>query len=456
MDIGFIAWVGQGDGVSLLLGGILLLLMVGVTLIMLPQIGETAVDTPSIPLAFLPLWLTSFAALPALFADSPQSLLTGWTLFMFVSLSRIFWIRDKKELNPTSIIGRFAIIYTLLWGAAILAPVHWEQVNSPQAVTLLFTAAFILIGVQKRIEWATFEGVKRSWETAVSTLIGGVILARLAGTGASPTLFTLLAMIGLLYAVYKAWSPDADAKQAGIRLAIAAMLGQTAVWGTTTAVLADIRLLVLAAPLLSIAIEHSKPNTRHKMPFIFAIMAFIGVPMLGFTGQTTLYGAWLTNGNYLLIIITALLHLLLIAALLDAALRPSNEDETAPVSNSNTPITIGWDDIGRGLLAAGLFSFQVSAWMEAGISSLLIILISFAGGGALFYYMGTKPAWLIELPATIAQAFAPTDKVKSSVRDGGWIVTAVLNAVDEAVNILEGKTGLLWLLAIGLLILLMQ
>jgi hypothetical protein len=250
--------------------------------------------------------------------------------------------------------------------------------------------------------------------------------------------------------VYRLWLPNAAAKREGVLLIAAGMLAQTAIWGVGTAVLSELRLLIFAAPLLILALEQPPTGKWRKLPPLLAVAAFVGLPLTaGFTGHTALYGGLIASGSYILVAITALLQMIVLATLLTAVLRPNT-----PSPQASTGSAVGLQDIGSGLLAAGLLSFQVNAWLDAGTASWLILLVSFVGGGALYYYMGTQPAWLTDLPSTIAQAFAPTETMVRGARGGRGALTAVYNAINDAINILEGENGLVWLLAIGLLILL--
>jgi len=460
--IELISWSGQGDTVSWLLSGILLLLAVTATMMALPQIDETAVNRRRV---ITSIWLLAAAALPAIWADSPRSLLTGWTI---LAVTYILISLFTKKQNPLPTIGWFTAVYALLLGATAIAPaeaaspigVGWELAAYPQAIALLLAAAFVQIGSWPAHHWlrqtddmdAAQITTPALFSAGIPALVGGMVFARLAATTIPyPALFTLLAAISLLYGVYRLWLPDVAAKREGVLLVAAGMLGQTAIVAGETAVLAELRLLVLAAPLLIMTMAQPPTGKWRKLPPLLAAGAVVGMPLTaGFTGHTALYAAWIADGSIILVAITALLQMIVLATLLTAVLRPSALPSTKIGS------TIGWQDIGSGLLAAGLLSFQVNEWLDAGAISWLILLISFVGGGVFFYYMGTEPAWLMELPSTIAQAFAPTATMLRGAQGGRRIITAVHNAISEAVDILEGESGLLWLLAIGLLILLMQ
>lgn len=454
--IALLSWSGQGDAISWLLSGILLLLAIVATLILLPQ---TVANSTNRWRSITPIWLLTIAALPAIWADSPRSLLTGWTVLTAVYILLSFFTQKQNQF-PT--VGWFTAVYTLLLGAAAIAPADagWKLTAYPQAMALLFMAAFIQIGSWPAQRWV-HQASSMGWvQTAVSALAGGMILIRLAGTTIPySALFTLLAAISLLYGVYRLWLPSVTAKREGVLLIAAGMLGQTAVWGMDIAVLSELRLLIFATPLLIMALQQPPTGKWRKLPPLLAAGAFIGLPLTaGFTGHTALYGGLIANGNFILVATTTLLQMIVLATLLTAVLRPQTAQFSLPSTSDSRSVSensaIGLQDIASGLLVAGLLSFQVNRWLDAGAASWLILLVSFVGGGALYYYMGTQPAWLTELPSTIAEAFAPTETMVRGVRGGRWVLTAVYNAINDAINILEGENGLVWLLAIGLLILL--
>lgn len=461
--IELISWSGQGDAVSWLLSGILLLLAIVASLILLPQ---TAAGLPTNHWqAIAPVWLFAIAALPAIWADSARSLLTGWTILTAVSLSRSLFTQ-KQNLLPT--VGWFTAVYLLLFGATTLVPAEakWELAAYPQAMGLLLMAALVQIGSWPAHHWLRGASNIGFMQTAVSALAGGMVLARLAATAIPySALFTLLAAISLLAGVYRLWLPTMAAKREGVLLVAAGMLAQTAIWGgqtavlqtavLQTAVLAELRLLVFAAPLLIMALEQPPTGKWRKLPPLLAAGAFVGLPLTaGFTGHAALYGGLIADGRYILVAITALLQMVVLATLLTAVLRPKTASTSTGSTSTGSASVIGLQDIGSGLLAAGLLSFQVNGWLDAGAASWLILLVSFVGGGTLYYYMGSQPAWLSELPSTIAQAFAPTKPMLRGAQGGRRALTAVYNAINDAINILEGENGLLWLLVIGLLILL--
>ena len=232
------------------------------------------------------------------------------------------------------------------------------------------------------------------------------------------------------------------------------------VWAGPAAVIAEVRVLVLAVGMLFLV--DGRPISRVRWwraigPMV-AVAALAGLPLTaGFAGRAALYDAWLANGRFVLVLVAALLHVPLVAAVLlllwprtevaRSGDRPQLEAEAArsgdrPQLVEGTAGNVIAREAGLLLAAVGLLS--LSGLGQTGPITWLALGAAAAAGFALSRFIGE----VREARAALRQAFTvnlPLETFVVTLRRLGQGIKAVLG---EAVLILEGEGGLLWLLVL--------
>lgn len=185
---------------------------------------------------------------------------------------------------------------------------------------------------------------------------------------------------------------------------------------------------------------------------VVAWLAVVGVPLTaGFTTVSALYAAWQPGTQLLLVALMALLLLGWSAVLSTVALRLlrrlRDEGATAPDD---------WRAIVPALVpVASLLTVDPAPLAEMSAISWVALVVPVVGGPVL--------AWLLDgrLDLSAATATSPASLVPAGVMaplTGAWRSGRRLagDAVTEALTILEGPGGLLWVLGIILLLLLIR
>jgi hypothetical protein len=288
------------------------------------------------------------------------------------------------------------------------------------------------------------------------TVAGALLLARLETYGGSAAAFalplTLAGLVGLLLAAARAWTGQAEGSAQASSVAAALVLGQASlvlladVWAGSEAVLAETRVLLLAGGILLLAAGRVAEDEHVAMRIgpLLAVVALAGLPLTaGFAGRSALYETWLAQGRWLLALVTALLHVPLVAAAVLLV-----QKDAAATGERPSPATLV---AAAGLLLPGLGLFTLQGLADAGLLTWLAVLLPAAAGAALARVTGEPgPAWP---PARLLrQAFAlrlPLRPLTRIVRQG---VGALGTALRAAILMLEGEGGMMWLLVLLVLV----
>jgi hypothetical protein len=414
------------------------------------------------------IMLLAVATLAACWAGSLATHVLTWTLLAAIWIGGMALSARGHEQRMASLswrAGAALAAVLLLWLAAASAGPAADM--SGVAAWSTLTRSLVLLAATYQLAVFPFHRLRLSdWAlppalSAMLTLApaaaGAVLLARLeAGSeiGLAFALpFTLMGLLALLAAVRRAWI----ASNAGRSLPLALIQAQTGlvllagVWADPQAVLAETIVLLLGGGILLLAGNRRESHLPGRVPqpgALLAIAAFAALPLTaGFTGRSALYGAWLEEGRWVLVLATALLYLPLLTALLIAHLptgRPGDNSETqAPKPDLPRVLTFL-------LPALGLFSVVLG---QASVATWLAILLP----ALLAVFFAWRLREITELRQMLREAFTmpalPTAPPWSGARR---VFSAAWTAAREALVILEGEGGLLWLLLFVVILYLVQ
>lgn len=389
------------------------------------------------------------AGLLSLWAETPAALIGSWTL-----VSGLWWVglwldSDSPARQETHLwlrlSGLWGAILSLWWGLVVMA-----GNGRPSAWLLL--AAVVQMGVFPLHGWRPTQSSRRtSWWILlllVPAASGVSLLVRTATNAAAMAAYTLpltgLGLLSLMAGVLLAWRELDDP----LRLTAALSVGQAglvllaAVWAGPAAALAEARVLLLAGGLL-FAVSRVEHNLVRSFAAVLAVAGLAAAPVLaGFAGRTALYNVWLADGRLLLLLITALLHVPLVAAaLLGIGLW---RERTADERRLSLPLA------GRpafvvthlGLLLPVLALLTVQGLGAAGWLSWLLVLLPLGAGLFLSRYAGQ----VLEIAQLMRQSLHLRLPWPTVYTAGQAVLGGIGAAVREAANILESEGGMLWLL----------
>ncbi len=362
-----------------------------------------------------------------LVAGSQASALTAWLVLMLVW--GVAWtLSTPADDSVWPKLKWLLLSVPFIWLAAI------NQTNQPtMSQTAVLLAALPQLGVWPVHGWRQINTPATGFTALLQTapvLAGAVWLARwLVPASSHNLLVTVVGLGSLLAGVYLVWRHLAS-PIVGVAVTQAGFILLAAQWATPSAVLAETRVLLLVVTIL--VLTANQPIGRGRwwriVPPLVALAALAGLPLTaGFAGRAALYTAWLNNGNGLLLLVAALLHIPLITAVFLSIWQNETVTETAD------PML----EVATWLPVAGLFSFSLNSHLLAVVAILLPALL-----GVLIPWRWPN---LTTLREAVAQAF-PFLWVRQ-----GWQLAQQLGrgagaALREAALILEGEGGLLWLL----------
>ena len=450
-------WAWRVDDAAWEMSLAVLILVTAVTLYQVTEGQPFQLAGLPVPAGALAL-LFGLAGLAALWANTLATLLAGWTLLGFVFFGVLLATPAMQERPAAAgtawarLGAAWAGLFFLWLAAATLSPaaagglaIHeWPVLTR----SLLLVAALLQIGVFPLHLWrpepqALQPGVAALAHT-IPSAAGVLLWARLEansdiGLGFALPL-TLLGLLGLFAAAYRAWShPDAPR-----RVAAALVLGQASVillagmWAGPEAVVTEGRVLLLAGGLLLLAAPALKAaNPLSRLGPLLAALAMAGLPLTaGFRGRALLYGAWQEGGRWLLILAAVLLHLPLAAAalrlVLDDVQAHFERSPSLPGVASAAPTLV--PVIGLPAVA-GLAGASIVAWPA--------VLLPIVAGAALIRYTDEAHQLQQLLRAALSVEIPAAGEAGVVVRAGG---RSLAQALRQAVALVEGEGGLLWLL----------
>jgi len=407
---------------------------------------------PPGPLALL----FGLVGLTALWANSLPGLLAGWTLLSVVFLTVLFSSPALRQ-RPATLWARLGASWLslfFLWlaattlphaaGAAGLEIQRWPVLTR----SLLLVAALLQIGVFPLHWWRPSAAALPPRLAALAHTIpaaaGTLLWARLEassdiGLGFALPL-TLLGLLGLFAAAYRAWShPDAPGRVAAVLvMGQASLILLAGTWSGPEAVVAEGRALLLAGGVLLLAAPALKEaDPLFRLGPLLAALAMAGLPLTaGFRGRALLYGSWQEEGRWILILAAAILHLPLAAAalmlVLDDVQKHFGPSPALPriASAAHTLLPV------FGLPA-------VAGLTEAPIFSWLVALLPIAAGALLTRYTEQANQVRRLLRAALAPEISAAGEIRAVARAVG---RSLAQALRQAAAVVEGETGFLWLL----------
>lgn len=397
----------------------------------------------------------AFAALMALWAASLAAAVVSWTIVGLAWLA-VHLLQSESAQARQTLLRRFGAAATalfLLWLAAAALPagdgVPDIAAWPPLSKSLALLAAAVQIGLYTLFAWqmrARSPALPVAALVYVSPpLVGALLLARLeiaadVGLGFALPL-TLAGLLGFLAAARCAWSPP---EEGAYRLPAALLLGQgslvllAGVWADQQAVLAETRVLLLAGGIFYLAERRDWTVNVWQAGPALAAAAVAGLPLTaGFVGRSALYGAWIDQGRWILLLVTMLLHVALVAAMLralaDRQAGSTPQDAADPWRRLLPPLA---------LLLPALFLLSAGNLREAPLLAWPAIFLPVAGALALTHFIHDAPA----LGSALGEALAIHFSIRRPLRGAQRLASKVGGAVKEAAMILEGAGGLVWIL----------
>ena len=471
-------WNWRVDEMAWQLTGVVLLLTLAVLLAASgrgPASGDSEGQAPASlnrPPA-ISLLLLAAATLAALWADSVAGLLAGWML-LAIAWSASLWLAGnfQSEVAPWLLrVGWLLLGLFALWlgAAGVPATAALATETWPAAMTAVLLAVSLQMGVWPLSAWRPLDNNHLAPAAAAlvhlfPTVAGAALLARLVAVTPISMAYILLltawALLGYLRGLRLGWAylQEPAGMAASLALVQSSVILLAGVWAGPAAVIAEVRVLVLAVGTLFLI--DGRPFSRRRWwravgPMV-ALAALAGVPLTaGFAGRAALYDAWLANGRFVLVLVTALLHVPLVAAVLvllwpraevaRSGERPERGDRFlgGPRNDSDK-----WSGraIAReaGLLLPALGLLSLRGLDQTSPVVWLALVTAAIAGFVLSRFVGE----VREARAALRQAFTvnlPLETVAMTLRRLGQGIKV---AVGEAVLILEGEGGLLWLLVL--------
>ena len=432
-------WTWHIDPTSWSVSFWLLLVSTAVSLHTFLQNPKSA-HKPTAPAAIL---LLTAATLSAIWSDSFTGLLAGLTLLLGSWLATL-WLAGERS-------SAFRFKGTILLMALLLA---WPIGSSRTALL----AAALLLNVWPLPLWQP-KTAERGLALASLTpllppLAGALLLMHLLPVAQlSPgvsLLLTVLSLIGFFRGVQFAWNRLHLPSYAvtALLLAQSHLLLLAAIWVGATGVLAELRGLLLAGAALYLLVQ--QPNT-HKFVRLgvgsVTLAALAGVPLTAtFAGRAGLYTAWLADGRWPLVLVLALLHVPLIMAGIWLLRLPH-----ATSSQENRTLQDWLREAAPIVPAVALFSFNSITFSAIPLMALLFLAVTAVAGILLPQLVGQpEDVRLIIRQALGSERPSFAEKLPSIKQLGAGLQTAI----NDAADILDGDSGLLWLLALAVIIIL--
>lgn len=440
--------------------GVLLLALGALALQSAPSESERDYQT-----AFI--HLLALVTLLACWAGSLATYTLTWTLLNAVWLGGLAWralsapaaVRQDRLAALPSLLGAALAAILLLWLAAASAGPQSTMATAPEWSTL--TQLLILLATAVQLGVFPFHAWRfQDWDAPASSAAllysapaaaGGLLLARLESAGdvgfAFALPFTLMGLLALLAGARRAWlSGDTEASlPLALIQAQAGLVLLAGVWAGPQAVLAETSVLLLGGGTLLLFQAVSQQSASGGLPQLgplIALAALAALPLTaGFTGRSAIYDAWLDQDHWLLILVTALLHVPLLLAALQA-LGPSliRTAQTDAKMESDRPT----DSLPRqlALLAPALGLLSIAALTLAASLSWAAILLPATVSLVLAWRLDETN----ELRQMLQEAFSLPFSARPAWASLRRATGALSVATREALAILEGEGGLLWLL----------
>jgi len=398
----------------------------------------------------------SVALLPAVWAADDRTRLMGVALFSaaWALMSIIVGSADSDSLRFTWRGGGLPLGALFLLWAAFTAP-DGRFILSVTAVVLLIMAGAL---ADSHVS-ARFGAVGVALH-GFPIVVGAAILSGSLGAATSSTIGvaagTAAGVLFLLLGLAWVWDQPA-APTRGLTLALGGVVLVAAVWAGQSALLAATRLAVFAPALIAVAwsgvAQEPSPalipapdskSRRGVSPQLIALpivyLAVAGLPlMVGFGALAPVYESWSGAAGLVLLAVTVVLLSLWLAAIYQigrATARIPTGDRTGRLhSLALLPPFIG-------LISLNLAGLGVGPMTWAAIA------VPAVAGLALGHFMPDMGGFggLLREAAALPQ---PLSNATAHIRGMGRLVAG---ALADALAILEGENGLIWIIGLMLLI----
>ena len=399
-----------------------------------------ALEKPFTPASLL---LLIAAALSAIWSANFTGLLAGLSL-LIASWLVTLWLAGERN-NAFLLKGSVLLIGLLL---------AWPIGSSRTALL----AAALLLNIWPLPLWQP-RSVSPGTAVALLTpllppLAGGLLLLRLLPVAQlSPSvslLLTVLSLVSFMRGVQLAWNRLHLPNYAvtALLLAQSHMVLLAAIWVGVTGVAAELRVLLLAGGTLYLLLSRAPTHKWLRLGLGgVALAALAGLPLTaGFASRAGLYAVWLADGRWALVIVLALLHIPLVMAGTWILLAKIKE---APAASDRT--LQDWLREALPLLPVlGLLSVSNIIWGNVPLLAWLGILGTAVAGTILPRFLGEAQ----DVRTTLRQALGAERPFAGKLPSLKQLALGAQTAVNDAADILDGDSGLLWLLLLAVIIIL--
>lgn len=421
-------------------GMTLWVLLLGTAVALRTFLQPEGTNRPTTPASLL---LLVAASLSVIWSDGFTGLLAGTTLLLASWLVTL-WLAGERG---TGFLFKGAV---LLVGLLLSWPIGSSR-------TALLGAA-LLLNIWPLPLWQPKNVTTGTAVTTLTPLIpplaGGMLLIRLLPVAqlspAISLLLTVLALVGFMHGLQLAWNRLHLPGYAvtALLLAQSHLLLLAAIWVGQPGVAAELRVLLLAGGALYLLV--TQPSTNRWLRLAVggvALAALAGLPLTaGFASRAGLYAIWLADGRWALVLVLALLHVPLVMAGVWLL-----RDETAVAAPSEPRAWRNWLREGLPLLPAlGLLSVSNIIWGNVPLLAWAALLLAVAAGAVLPRLVGDAQ----QVRATLRQALGNERPFAAKLPSLKQVGLGVQTAVNDAADILDGDSGLLWLLLLAVIIIL--
>jgi hypothetical protein len=458
-NFSWLGWQWFGDSVAWGLTGILLLL----TLISL-AFSPTGQIQPGFSSPTAVNLTLSAATMPVLWAAD------GFTRVFFITLWLVCLAGIARLYQPLhSLVGksiylRILLALFLLWFAAITGP--------PFSVVSTLVAALLLLGVwpfDSRPDQGTPVSVGiATIGPALPVLAGASVLAsaiRMPGLTTSHLLVaTTLGLFSLLTGLILIWqkSQPEDRLRLALGLALSGIILLAGLWVGANTLVAAAQLAIFVPVLLDWLLDQQakttvQPLMEAPVPFtrrlrlnsriatlVIVYLALAGLPLTaGFISLSALYQAWIWGNGYALVLVLVILWSLWLATLFILGRKLIIQAEKSANMSAGLlvlPPVLAFLGLLR-LDLSYLTGLSIGVWIALMVPPIFGVLVG-------RFLPGTEP-----VTALLNDSFSanlPLEPIKTRI---GGFSRSIAGAWADALAILEGDQGLLWISGLMLLLL---
>jgi len=457
-------WVWRIDALSWQFTGLILILVASSLLFGWGSIlSRRESVTDDLAPTSLILFLAAAGLLP-LWAYSLTGLAAGWMLFIITWGGILIFVSDRAGIEITQTLPQISWLLLsifFLWLAAATLPaessldlslIGWPRIPTSSVLT----AVLLQIGVWPFFGWRLFDKpfspIVTSLLTILPSLAGASLLVRLVAASEISmgySLFlTAFSLLGILFGLYRVWIRlhVATHMVAVMALIHSSLLLLTGVWAGPEALVAETRVMGLSLGILFLAplIRATRIRWWPILGAGIALTGLAGFPITtSFMGRLALYDTWLENGRVILLIVTCLMTMPLITAVIWLIWKPMalNESQSEPVIGPRMKIEI-IQGVGLLLPVVGLLTLGGWSLGNSGIGSWLALLITAVGGVILYRNIEI----LREVRKSLRNSFSLNISLRTTSVTLKTLMIQMASAIRDAITILEGEGGLLWLL----------